>query len=212
MRTIVFATQKGGCGKSTLAACLAVAAHAAGERVFILDMDPKKSLSRWGSKRNDSHLPVRAVSPAKLLATLSVLSERDVSLVVLDTPALESPATLTAIKAADLLIVPVRPAPFDIWASEVTGRKLKLMGREFVFLLNQCPLAHETSRVQDGIVALEAVGSLLRPHIRSRAVFLDAARTGKGVTEVDPKGEAAREMRELWLALKRRLPLSQTHR
>jgi cellulose biosynthesis protein BcsQ len=140
MRTIVFATQKGGCGKSTLAACLAVAAHAAGERVFILDMDPKKSLSRWGSKRNDSHLPVRAVSPAKLLATLSVLSERDVSLVVLDTPALESPATLTAIKAADLLIVPVRPAPFDIWASEVTGRKLKLMAGNLSFFLTNARL------------------------------------------------------------------------
>ncbi|HZM07112.1 MAG TPA: ParA family protein, partial [Methylocella sp.] len=59
MRTIVFATQKGGSSKSTLAACLAVAAQSAGERVFVFDLDPKKCLVRWGVKRNDRSLPVR---------------------------------------------------------------------------------------------------------------------------------------------------------
>ncbi|MGH6868232.1 MAG: ATPase, partial [Methylocella sp.] len=96
-----------------------------------------------------------------------------------------------------------RPATPDIWAAEVTGRKLKLMGKEFVFLLNQCPPARQ--RVQEGSAALEAVGALLRPHIRAHADFLEAARTGKGVTEVDSKGEAAREMRDLWIDLSRRL-------
>jgi hypothetical protein len=70
----------------------------------------------------------------------------------------------------------------------VTGRKLKLMHKEFVFLLNQCPPVREASRVRKGIAALETVGSLMRPHIAARADFLEAMRTGKGVTEVDPKG------------------------
>ncbi|HXN88567.1 MAG TPA: ParA family protein [Methylocella sp.] len=205
MRTIVFATQKGGCGKSTLAACLAVAAQEAGERVFVFDMDPKISVVRWGSKRNDPHLPVEAVSAARLPAALTALSKRKMSLVVVDTPVLESPRSLAAIKAADLCIVPARPATFDIWAGEVTGRKLKLMHKEFVFLLNQCPPFREASHVQKGIAALEAVGSLLRTHIAARANFLEAARTGKGVTEVDPKGAAAQEMRDLWMDLSRRL-------
>jgi chromosome partitioning protein len=212
MRTIVFISQKGGCGKSTLAACLAVAAQEAGERVFILDMDPKKSLARWGVKRKDCNPPVRAVSSANLPAAISTLSKRDVSLVVVDTPALESPASLSALKAANLSIVPARLSTFDIWASEVTGRKLKLMDKEFVFLLNQCPRARQASHIQEGIAALEAIGKLFRPYIRARAAFQDAARTGKGVTEVDPKGEAAREMRALWLALNRRLPPSQARR
>lgn len=207
MRIIVFTTQKGGCGKSTLAACLAVAAQAAGERVFVLDMDPKKSLVRWAAKRKERNLPVRSVSSAMLPASLNVLARRNVSLAVLDTPALESPAALSAINAADLSIVPARPATFDIWASEVTGRKLKLMDKEFVFLLNQCPPARDTSHMEEGIAALETLGYVLHPHIRARPVFLDAARTGHGVTEVDPKGKAAKEIRALWLALKRRLPL-----
>jgi chromosome partitioning protein len=70
MRAIVFATQKGGCGKSTLAACLAVAAQEAGERVSVCDMDPKKSLVRWAAKRKDGDLPVCAISSAKLPAAL----------------------------------------------------------------------------------------------------------------------------------------------
>ncbi|MDQ6868224.1 MAG: ParA family protein [Pseudomonadota bacterium] len=204
-RTIAFVSQKGGCGKSTLAACLAVAAQEAGERVFVLDMDPKKSLVRWGSKRNDSHLPVEVVPSARLKAALTTLAKRNISLVIVDTPALESPRSLAAIKAADLCIVPARPATFDIWASEVTGRKLKLMGKDFVFLLNQCPPVREASCVQNGIAALERIGTLLRPHIRAHAGFLEAVHTGKGVTEVDPKGQAANDMRDLFMDLNRRL-------
>ena len=210
MRTIAFVSQKGGCGKSTLAACLAVVAQEEGESVVVLDMDPKKSVVRWGSKRNDPRLPVEAVSAARLSAALIDHSNRNMSLVIVDTPVLESPRSLAAINAADLCIVPARPAIFDIWAAEVTGRKLKLMDKTFVFLLNQCPPAREASRVQEGIAALEAVGYLLRPHIAARANFLEAARTGKGVTEVDPKGAAAQEMRDLWMDLSRRLRPIQT--
>jgi len=210
MHIIAFVSQKGGCGKSTLAACLAVAAQEAGERVFVLDLDPKKSIVRWGSKRNDPNLPVEAVPAARLPAALTALSKRNMSLIIVDTPVLESPRSLAAIKAAGFCIVPARPATFDVWASEVTGRKLKLMHKEFVFLLNQCPPFREASRVQEGIAALEAVGSLLRPHIAARADFLEAARTGKGVTEVDPKGAAAQEMRDLWMDLSRRLRPIQT--
>ena len=112
MRTIAFVPQKGGCGKSTLAACLAVVAQEAGERVFVFNMGPKKSVVRWGSKRNDPHLPVEAVSAARLpqhepcrcrYSGLGVakIARRD--------------------KTAGLCIVPARPATFDICASEVTG-------------------------------------------------------------------------------------------
>lgn len=179
---------------------------------FLMAGDPDLATCRWAAKRKDRALPVRAMSSAKLPSALNVLSKRNISLVVLDTPALESPASLTAIGAADLSVVPARPGTFDIWASEVTGRKLRLMDKEFVFLLNQCPPAREASHVQEGIAALEAIGYLLHPHIRTRPAFLDAAGMGKGVTEVDPKGAAAREVRALWLALKHRLPLNQIHR
>jgi len=70
MRTSYLRRKKAVCGKSTLAACLAVAAQEAGERVSVFDMDPKKSLVRWAAKRKDGDLPVCAVSSAKLPAAL----------------------------------------------------------------------------------------------------------------------------------------------
>lgn len=202
MRTIVFAAHKGGCGRSTLAISLAVAAQETGERIVVFDMDPKNCTVRWGSMRMDRSLPVRAISPAGLQRALTTAAKRNVSLVLIDTPVLESPAALAAINAADLSIVPVRPARFDIWASEVTGRRLNLMNKNFAFVLNQCPPRRDALRVKDSIAALETIGALVRPLIGSRAGFMKAAGTGKGVTEIDPKGAAALDMRNLWRALK----------
>lgn len=107
--------------------------------------------------------------------------------------------------------MPARPALFDIWASEVTARKLKLMDRNFAFLLNQCPSKHNDAAMKCAIHALTAAGPLLSPFIRTRADFLDASRMGRGVTEIHPKGPAAREIRALWSEIDRRLRRSRAH-
>lgn len=205
MRTIAFASQKGGCGRSILAACVAVAAKEAGERVFVLDMDPKGSLMRWSARRGDTNLPVRALPSARLRGALRALARRKFTLVVIDTPVLESPIALAAIEAADVLLVPARPSTFDIWTSEVTGRRLKIMDKEFAFLLNQCPPANQSLRVQEAVAALSAIGAVLRPHIRAGVIYWEAATRGMGVTEIEPKSEAAKEIRSLWRAIQRKL-------
>lgn len=205
MRTVAMITQKGGSGKSTLAACLAVVAQEAGERVFLIDMDPQKSLTKWARRRNDKEMPVETVSAAKLPDALEALSKGKVSLVIIDTPATETPASEAAMKAADLCIIPSRPTIFDIWSSEVTRGKLKTLSREFAFVLTQCPPMQESQRVTDGAAALESMGALLRPLVASRVAYQEAAREGMGPTELEPDGKAAEEMRVLWSSLKRRL-------
>jgi chromosome partitioning protein len=202
MRTIVFATHKGGCGKTTLATSLAVAARDAGESVVVFDLDPKNCASRWGSIRMDRMLPVRALEHARLSRALNSAAKRNVSLVIIDTPALESQATLAALKAADLTIVPARPSLFDILAAEVTGRRMTFMKENFLFLLNQCPPRGQSRRMRAVISALAAAGPLLAPQIGMSQRFLEAAAKGKGVTEIDRKGRAGEEMRRLWLAIK----------
>jgi chromosome partitioning protein len=205
MRTIAFINQKGGSGKSTLAACLAVAARDAGERVFIIDMDPQKSLVKWGHRRDDKELPVEAISSAKLASAVGALAKGQVTLTIIDTPAGDTLAADAAMRCADLCIIPARPTIFDIWSSELTRGKLKTLSKEYVFVLNQCPAMQESARVQDGAAALEAMGGLLRPLIASRVDYQEAAREGMGVTEIDPNGKAAEEMQMLWTSLKRRL-------
>jgi len=168
-------------------------------------MDPQKSLTKWCRHRNDQNLPVESVSPAKLPDALAALERGRVTLVIIDTPAGETSAADTAIKAADLCVIPARPAIFDIWSSEATRGKIKTLGKEFAFILNQCPPMQESQRVQDGTAALESMGGLLRPLISSRVAYQEAARTGLGATEIDGDGKAAEEIRQLWASLKRRL-------
>ncbi len=205
MRVVALVTQKGGSGKSTLAACLAVCAQAAGERVFLIDMDPQKSLTKWAHRRADRDMPCETLSAVKLPDALAALEKSKVSLVVIDTPATDTPAADAAMKAADLCLIPARPTIFDIWSSEVTRGKLKTYCKDFAFVLNQCPPMQESQRVTDGAAALESMGGLLRPLVASRVAFQEAAREGMGPTELEPDGKAAEEMRQLYASLNRRL-------
>jgi chromosome partitioning protein len=205
MRTVALVTQKGGSGKSTLSASLAVAAQAARERVFLLDMDPQKSLATWAENRRDQNLGVEALSPEKLPVALAALSRSNVTLAIIDTPATLSAASEAALNAADLVIIPVRPTVFDIWASEATRRRAKELDKEYVFVLNQCPIVQENRRLQEGAAALEEMGGLLRPLISSRVDYQESIRRGLGPTELNPNGAAAEEMRQLWASLRRRL-------
>jgi chromosome partitioning protein len=205
MRTIAFVTQKGGSGKSTLAVSLAVAAREAGERVFLIDMDPQRSLGRWAEAREEGDLPVEFIAPAKLPRALAELEKNRIGLVIIDTPATDSSAAEAAMKAADLCVIPSRPTVFDLWSSDVTRSRIKALGKEYVFVLNQCPAMPDSTRVQDGMKALEAMGGLITPLIVARADFQEAARYGLGPTEYAPSGKAADETRMLWGSLKRRL-------
>jgi chromosome partitioning protein len=205
MRIIALVTQKGGSGKSTLAASLAVAAKDSREKVFLIDMDPQQSLLKWSATRGEKDIPVETITAGKLPRALAALEQNGIDLVILDTPGTDSVATEAAMKAADLCVIPARPTVFDIWSSEVTRARLKTLGKDYVFVLNQCPPMQDSPRVQDGATALEAMGGLLTPLIASRADHQQAAREGLGVTEFNPHGKAADEMRQLWSSMRRRL-------
>lgn len=210
MRTIAFVTQKGGSGKSTLASSLAVAAHEAGERVFVIDMDPQQSLVNWARTRGLDDVPVSSVTAGRLPATLAALEKNGFTLAIIDTAGADGGAPSAAMKAADLNIIPSRPNIFDLWASEQTRKTLKALRGEFVFVLNQCPPAQQTTRVQEGAAALEAMGGLITPLVLARVDYQEAARHGFGVTEINPNGAAAHEVKALWSSVKRRLARGKT--
>ncbi len=165
MRTIAFVTQKGGAGKSTLAASLAVAAQDMKETVCVVDMDPQGSLTNWARTRGCDDVTVVASGAARLPGTLAGLAAKGFTLAIIDTPGAEGPASSAAMATADLNIIPARPSLFDLWASANTRAALKAIGADFVFLLNQCPPAQQSARVRDGAEALEELGALITPLI-----------------------------------------------
>jgi chromosome partitioning protein len=212
MRTIAFVGLKGGSGKSTIASSLAVAARETKEKVCVIDMDPQGSLMNWGRIRPASDIEVLASGAARLPALLASLERRGVTLALLDTPGAEGAASSAAMQAADLNIVPSRPSLFDLWASARTRAAIEEIGATFVFMLNQCPPAEQSARVQDGAEALQEMGELASPLVLTRVDYQEAARHGWGVTELSPYGAAAQEMRGLWQSIERRLTQAKVER
>ena len=174
MRTVAFVTQKGGSGKSTLASSLAVAAHEQGERVCVVDMDPQASLVTWAKNRGVDDVPVVAASANKLAVLLEAAEKNGVSLVIIDTPGADGAASTAAMKVADLNVIPSRPSVFDLWASAQTRAALKDSRSDYVFLLNQCPPAQQSARVDEGVSTLEELGGLISPLILARVDYQEA--------------------------------------
>lgn len=204
MKVIAFMTQKGGTGKTTLAASVGVAAQEAGERVFLIDLDPQGSLTSWGDRRTANEPAVDRITPDKLTAALTGLEKAGYSLAIIDTQGVDSAATSAAMRTADLALIPSRPSALDIEAAKPTMAALTRLNRPYSFVLNQCP-AGRTGRMQDAARALSLLGVLALPFVVQRTDHMDAIALGLGATEHDPHGKAADEVRQLWTWIKRKL-------
>jgi chromosome partitioning protein len=205
MKTLAFLNQKGGSGKSSLAASVAVAAMEAGERPFLIDLDPQMTLFSWGERRQAESPPVDKARVASLAGVLDALAKQGYTLAVLDTQGADLAASSEVMRRADMTLIPARPTLPDIEASKPTVAALTSLGRPFAFVLNQCPATASSGRASDAARALHLLGVLASPAIGSRIDHQDAVALGQGVTERDPAGKAAREIRELWIWIKGRL-------
>jgi chromosome partitioning protein len=202
MKIITLVTQKGGSGKTTLAASLAVAGSEAGETVVALDLDPQGSLASWGESRAAETPVVDRVAPdhlAQLPVILDALSKRGFTLAILDTAGIESTGGNLAMRAADLALIPARPSRLDLQATMPTVQALMRleMRDRFAFVLNQAPPGRN-SRATEAANGLSLFGVLAEPTLAQRADHQDALAAGQGVTEYAPDGKAAAEMRDLW--------------
>lgn len=201
MRIITLVTQKGGTGKTTLAASLAVAAQEAGEKVLALDLDPQGSLATWGDLR-EADLPhverVSANKVAELLPMLASVKDQGFTLIILDTAGADNPTTHIAMQAADLCLVPIRPTRIDGNAVLPTAQALQRLEKPFAFVLTQCAPQPKNARSADMAAGLKTLGVLAEPNISLRADHQDAYAAGQGVTEYASDGKAAQELRALW--------------
>lgn len=197
MRTLTFVTQKGGTGKSTLAASVAVAAEEQGLKAHILDLDPQGTLRNWHTRRDADAPAVDVIDGARIGAALDALKRGGIDLVVIDTAGTDTPATAAAIRASTLCLIPVRPSIVDLEASRTTVQSIIRLDRPFAFILNHCPPGRNI-RVTDAGRALKTLGMAAEPPIMTRADYIDAMGLGLGVTEQNSSGKAANEVRALW--------------
>jgi chromosome partitioning protein len=205
MRTIAFLTQKGGAGKTSLAASLAVAAAQAGESVIALDLDPQASLLRWGKYREATNAPNKVmIEPLErerlphLRTILEGLAGVGFTAAVFDIASSDGAAARFVTEVADICLLPTRPTHLDVAVTAATFRAVFLAKRKAAFVLNQCPPTFRSSRTRDAAKDLSHLGALAEPMLSARVDFQDAMAKGLGVTEYARHGQAAQEINALW--------------
>jgi chromosome partitioning protein len=201
MKTIVINSQKGGSGKTMLCAHLAVQAERAGDGpVFLIDTDPQGTLSTWHEHRS-AETPQRAEVPlAQLAQGLEALKQREAAYCFIDTAPTRSDETVALFQMADLVLVPIRPSPSDLWAAAATVALLKEAGIPFLFVLTQAKA--NASITAQAAAALSHHGPVAETFIADRVPYAAAMTDGRTAIELTSKGPAALETAALWKNIK----------
>jgi len=192
---VTVAQQKGGAGKTMLAASLA-AAFAGSRRVALLDIDPQHSLSRWHALR-PATAPAIALSDLagwRLAAEIERL-RRDHDLLIVDSPPHVDTDARLAIRAASLVLVPVQPSAPDLWAAAATLELARAERRTARLVLNRV-----TGTVLKASIAAELARlpeQPLQARLGNRIGYAAAFAQGLGVAEAAPRSPAARELQAL---------------
>ena len=198
--------QKGGAGKTTLALHLAAAFAAAdGEaaRVLVVDADPQGSALDWAAARDEaapSPFTVIGLPRPTLHRELPALA-RDFQTVVIDGPPRVYDVARSAILASGIVLIPVQPSPYDVWAAKeivelVREASVFQENLKAAFVINRKIV--NTAIGRDVTQALEGYPlPVLAAHVSQRVAFAESAAQGRTVLETDPAGIAAQEIRAL---------------
>jgi chromosome partitioning protein len=211
--TIALLNQKGGVGKTSLAVNLGAAAHLEGRRTLLVDMDRQGSAFEWSSARRegsrlDGLTVVRADRALPAVRLREMGAGYDV--VILDGPPRLGDVTRSAACAADLVLIPVQPGPFDLWATSETLELLDSadalrieLGRPAVvrsFVINRAGAGTVLARATPGALTTRAPVAGV---VHQRIVFAESSALGEAVLTREPRGAAAREIASLWKAIGR---------
>jgi chromosome partitioning protein len=196
MRTIALISQKGGSGKTTLAVNLAVQAHRAGLRTTIVDIDSQQTATKWHDRRSGAPPPVISAQAERLPVTMKSLSGLD--LVVIDTAGKADREALIAARAADLILIPTRPAIEDLEAIPRTLDIVKIATKP-VYAVFNAALSRQDSRIAQGTSLITDMGLDPAPEVVCQRVILaDSKIVGQAAAELDPGSKAAHEVERLY--------------
>lgn len=200
--SIVLAATKGGCGKTTLTACLAVHAAALGARVAMLDLDPQGSLARWWHLRGKPENPKLFVDVSDLDADISLLKANGWQYIFVDTPPGNVEIVEEAIASVDFAVLPTRVSALDVLAVEPTVAACRASGRQFGFALSAYDPKWRLSA--EAGPYLSGDGPVLAPPIQYRAAYAAAMTLGRTGPESQDKKAAALckdEIAGLWRSI-----------
>lgn len=198
-KILAVAQQKGGAGKTTIAVQLGVWWACKGKKVTLLDVDPQGSMNAWHGLRAEAGIggsPFASdVAGWKLSGEIDRL-RRENDLIIVDTPPHAETDARVAVRAAELILVPVQPSPMDWWATKPTLDMAAKEKTKSLLVLNRLPAR---GKLADAIRAkIEEQGlPLASASLGNRSAFAVSMMEGKGVAETQPRGTAAAEIEAL---------------
>lgn len=200
--------QKGGVGKTTLSVNIAGALARHGKRVLLIDADPQGSSLDWAAAREGEPLFAVVGLPKPSIHKELPLIGEGYDHIVIDGPPRVTDLARSAIMASDVVLIPVQPSPYDIWAADEV---VKLIQEASVFKENIKSVFVINRRIANTAIgrdvreALEAYGlPTLDASIVQRVVFAEAAAVGRAVYEQDRDGVASQEIEQVVAELQER--------
>ena len=202
-------SRKGGAGKTTAAVNLTLAARAMGVKAVLADADPLRSACEVLREREEAPSILFETSASKLFALTEACRRAGAELLIIDTPAAPEADVAEAVRVADLCLAVARPTYLDLAAAVRSVAIIQRLGRDGVIVLNQCAPARngvEPPAVVKAFEALRFAGLPVVPvALRARVIYQTAFAQARSVLEIDADGAAAREVRELFGHVWRRL-------
>lgn len=196
MKTVAIISQKGGAGKTTLALHLATSSALQGRNTAIIDLDPQASAANWSDRRVAAVPVVLSAHASRLTHEIGRVRDMDGDLLIIDTAPHSDSAALEAAKAADLILVPCRPAILDIEAISNTLNLVKTTGKPIFVVMNA--VAPQGSEAAEAAEAIADLGVEICPiQLHQRVAFSRALISGQSAEEFEPGGKAAHEASQL---------------
>ena len=199
MKVIAVIAQKGGAGKTTLSIATAVAAVSDGLSAAVVDLDPQATAANWSDRRKAESPVVITALAARLPRILDAAADQGADLVIIDTAPRAEQGSLAAAKAADLVLVPCRPAIYDLETIATNVEIVRFAERDVPLLcvLNGVPPRGPRQQQARDVLAEHGV-PVCPASIGYRAAIDHAAALGLSAQEYEPAGKAAVEMASVY--------------
>ena len=197
---ITVGSTKGGVGKSTIAVNLAVEAARNGT-VLLIDTDPQgSSLAFRAERENDD---IQAVSLVSDRIHKDIINFSSFDSIIIDAGGRDNAVFRSAMAACNLFLLPVLPSQFDVWAAEDTVKAFTEIqpfnNMAGYMVLNMVrPNTRVSAEAEEALSEYQEDLPLLPERLHNRVAFKTSITNGLGVTESDPKGKAAAEIRALY--------------
>jgi chromosome partitioning protein len=197
IRIIAILAQKGGSGKSTVAVHMAVCATRNKLKTALIDIDPQRSAFQWNDSRPpDMKLDAIAANASQLAGLLQKARAGGIDLVIIDSAPHSNADAAIAARLADFVLIPCRPARFDLDAIASTVEIAKAANAPCAVVINAAPRGKLAEEARDSLT--ERGVTVIPSVLHQRVAYSHAVIDGRSVHEYEPGGPAALEIDALY--------------